>query len=268
MAMGTDDYRTAAQYQFGHTDLAARRLGEVARVFRPSTEAFLRDAAPSAARTVFDLGCGPGYTTRLLAEALPQALVTGLDLSPEFLTIAGASPPPRIRYLQHDVAGEPLPSPPADLAFCRYLLSHLAKPTAALAGWGAGLAPGGLLLAEEVEAIHPELPVFRTYLGIVAEMLADQGSELYVGPALSATAEPDGMERCFDRVLQLPVAAQDAATMFSMNVPNWKDRPFIRQRFSSEEIAALQAELDRVARTGGGEPVLWELRQIGWRRRA
>jgi hypothetical protein len=199
----------------------------------------------------------------LLAELLPDAVVTGLDLSPEFLTIAGASPHPRIRYAQRDVASECLPAPPADLAFCRFLLSHLAEPKAALLQWGQGLAAGGLLLAEEVEAIHPELPVFRTYLGIVAEMLADQGSELYVGPSLSAAADPDGLERCFDRVYRLPVAAQDAAVMFSMNVPNWKDRPFIRQRFSPDVIAALQAELDRLARDGGGEPVLWELRQIG-----
>ncbi|MCB1019566.1 MAG: methyltransferase [Acidobacteria bacterium] len=262
--MGTDDYRTRGQYQFGHTDLASRRLAVLARVFRSSTEAFLRDAPLDGARRALDLGCGPGHTTRLLAELLPRARVMGLDLSPDFLAESASAPGPDVEYARLDVAREELPA--ADLAFCRYLLSHLPEPAAALARWSSALSAGGLLLVEELEAIHPKQPAFAQYLALVEAMLADQGSTLFVGPALAALEDPPGLERVLDRAYSLPVPAHDAALMFKMNVPNWRDRPFIRARCSEDEIAALEAELDRLHQAAEGEPVLWELRQIAWRR--
>jgi trans-aconitate 2-methyltransferase len=39
---------------------------------------------------VFDLGCGPGNTTELLAAAFPRAAITGLDLSDNMLAVARA----------------------------------------------------------------------------------------------------------------------------------------------------------------------------------
>jgi hypothetical protein len=43
---------------------------------------------------------------------------------------------------------------PSGLLFCRLLLSHHPDPAAALAAWATQLAPGGLLLVDEVERIH------------------------------------------------------------------------------------------------------------------
>ena len=266
--MGTDQYRTGADYTFGHTELASKRLAVLARVFRPSSESFLRAVAPPDVRRALDLGCGPGHTTRLLSEALPDAAVTGLDISSELLAEAEGAPSRGLRYLRCDVAADALPAPAADLAYCRFLLSHLLEPLTLIARWGREIEPGGLLLAEEVETIHPNLPVFRTYLELVEAMLADQGSQLYIGPALTAAKDPEGQERCFDRVFELQVPRRDAALMFSMNVPNWRDRPFIRARYSDDEIERLETELQQLASSDGGDPVVWELRQIGWRRLA
>ena len=191
----------------------------------------------------------------------------GLDVSGEFLAEAERAPGPGLSYQRCDVTTDALPVRSADLAYCRYLLSHLQDPLELLRRWGVELAPDGLLLAEEVEAIYPTEPAVRTYLGLVEAMLADQGSRLYIGGDLSCAPDPEGLQRCFDRVYELPVPRRDAALMFSMNVPNWRDRPFVRARCSTQEIAALEAELHELARSDGGEPVLWGLRQIAWQRR-
>ncbi|WP_299487827.1 class I SAM-dependent methyltransferase [Acaryochloris sp. IP29b_bin.137] len=42
----------------------------------------------SAPRTILDMGCSVGVTTFTLQTAYPQAQITGLDLSPYFLTVA------------------------------------------------------------------------------------------------------------------------------------------------------------------------------------
>ena len=44
-------------------------------------------------RTVYDLGCGPGGITKLLAERWPEAAVTGVDSSPDMLTKARGEAP-------------------------------------------------------------------------------------------------------------------------------------------------------------------------------
>jgi trans-aconitate 2-methyltransferase len=61
-----------AQYVFGDNDTAAQRLQLLAGIYQDSTRIFLSKAAglyrlPLA----LDLGCGPGFTTRLIGETLP-----------------------------------------------------------------------------------------------------------------------------------------------------------------------------------------------------
>lgn len=41
--------------------------------------------APS---TILDVGCSTGISCRWLADAFPEAAITGLDLSPYFLAVA------------------------------------------------------------------------------------------------------------------------------------------------------------------------------------
>lgn len=41
--------------------------------------------------TLLDLGCGPGNSTALLAQTLPEAEITGLDSSPDMIQRAEES---------------------------------------------------------------------------------------------------------------------------------------------------------------------------------
>jgi trans-aconitate 2-methyltransferase len=54
---------------------------------RPFVELLARVGAERP-RTVVDLGCGPGTLTALLAQRWPDAVVTGLDASPEMVAAA------------------------------------------------------------------------------------------------------------------------------------------------------------------------------------
>ena len=64
----------------------------VTRFAAPPNEKKQRQLAISAIkgkpRRILDLGCGTGSSTIMLKQAFPEAEVTGLDLSPQMLTVA------------------------------------------------------------------------------------------------------------------------------------------------------------------------------------
>jgi trans-aconitate 2-methyltransferase len=68
---------------------------------------------PIEARSVIDLGCGPGNSTEVLAQRYPQAEIAGIDSSPDMIAAARRRLP-RIDFTVHavqDVQGWNSPGP-------------------------------------------------------------------------------------------------------------------------------------------------------------
>jgi trans-aconitate 2-methyltransferase len=256
-------------YTFGDSALAAERLALVARVFDEPSRTFWRSFAPGVPRLALDLGCGPGHTTRALAQSVDAAQTVGIDSSAEFLAAAEAATTPGVRFLRHDVTALPFPLEAADLVVCRFLFSHLREPARVLAAWAALLAPGGRLLVEEVDSISTDCPVFRRYLALVAATLEGQGHALYVGPTLDRAGAPAGLERLGSRVVGHRVATVDAARMFGMNLDALGRNPIAKEREGEGGLVALARELRSLA-LSPGEPFenRWGLRQLAFQRAA
>jgi trans-aconitate 2-methyltransferase len=249
-------------YLFGDTDLATRRLEVLAEVYAASTGAFLRHSVSAPPRLAVDLGCGPGHTTRLLAEVLQSEQTVGLDSSERFLALARQRHMPGVTFYLHDVCAVPFPVGPGDVLFCRLLLTHLQEPQAVMARWATQLGSHGVLLIEEVEWIHTGSAVFSSYLAMQQQTLAQQRHELYIGPSLAAMPSPAGLQRRHSQVRRVPVATAQAATMFWLNFQTWKQHPFVREHYAPAEVAqtddALQALMDMPpARTD----IEWGMRQ-------
>jgi SAM-dependent methyltransferase len=253
-------------YLFQDTERAARRLHVVANVFAFSSRPFLQAVVGAAPEVVVDLGCGPGYTTRLLAEVTQCDRAIGLDSSEHFLSLARGNAPAHLSFVRHDVTQIPFPTGPGDLIFCRLLLTHLRDPLSVLERWGTQLRPQGYLLVEEVEWIRTEQPLLRQYLEIQATLLRQQANELYIGPMLERHLVGNQLQRRLSRVFAVPVSTTQAATMFSMNLPSWKYHPFIQQRYGTV-IDQLERELQTLAThaTSEGENV-WGMRQLAYER--
>jgi trans-aconitate 2-methyltransferase len=98
---------------------------------------------PSA---IYDLGCGPGTITRLLAERWPAAQVTGVDSSAAMLEKARKEAPD-ITLLQADIATWSAPAP-ADLLYSNATLQWLGDHPTLLPRLIAQLAPGGVLAVQ------------------------------------------------------------------------------------------------------------------------
>src|SRR5437867_9185583 len=97
-------------YVFGDSDLAAYRLRLLAEVFAPCTREFLKRAAPGRYRQAVDLGCGPAYSTHLLAETLRCDRAVGIDSSEHFISLARRSATDTMRFWLHDFTTVPFPA--------------------------------------------------------------------------------------------------------------------------------------------------------------
>jgi SAM-dependent methyltransferase len=232
-------------------------------VFAPSTRAFLRTSVSGEPSLVLDLGCGPGYTTHFLAETLPGGRAVGLDHSEHFISLARQTVTQRVSFQVHDVTQVPFPTGPADLLYCRFLLTHLQDPEAVVARWMDQLRPGGLLLMEETEGIQTEIAAFRTYLQIVEAMLADQSNTLYVGPTLDGLTSPGRAMKRQSQIGCSPAAIGRAATMFWLNIQTWKHHPFVQAHYSLGVIQELEEELKALSSESNSDVAIeFGLRQL------
>lgn len=112
---------------------------------RPALDLMAR-IPPVAARTVYDLGCGPGTITRLLAERWPDARVTGVDASAEMLARARALAP-GIDFVAADLARWAPPAP-AELLFSNAALQWLDGHETLFPRLLSCVAPGGVLAVQ------------------------------------------------------------------------------------------------------------------------
>lgn len=247
-------------YALGHSCRAAERLRLAARLFELEMRRFIRDAAPPQPAVAVDLGCGPGCTTRLLQQVSGAAMAVGVDLSHDFLRLAGSAP--ALRFVRHDLTEGPPPFEAADLLFCHLLLSHLPDPVGAIESWKACLTPAGVILVDEVESIQTDDSVFVEYLALVEEAIAGRGGELYVGPKLAEAGSPRGLRLRSSRVEPQSVAAKDAAAMFGMTLETLREDPAVRSIAGPAVLAALARALEARTGLGGRPPLEWRMRQI------
>ncbi len=250
-------------YAFGDSGLAARRLSLVAETFAESSRAFMRESVKARPKLAVDLGCGPGYTTHLLADTLDPNHTVGLDNSESFLAQARTTATEKVSFQLHDITSVPFPNGPFDLIYGRLVLTHLPEPEKVISTWGTQLRPRGLLLIEEVECIGTDVPALVTYLDIQQAMLTHQGNELYIGPRLDAITGSDKLQRRVSTIGTLQVPARRAAEMFHMNLGVWRHNDFARRNYEPATLDALEQALFALAEDDtDAPPVEWQLRQI------
>lgn len=259
-----------AEYAFGDSPVAAARLSLLADTYAASSQVFLRESVGFRPELAADLGCGPGHSTHLLANALKPAQTIGFDNSASFLAQALPTGNESVGFELHDITSAPFPRGPFDLMFGRFVLTHLRDPNSVIETWVGQLRPGGILLIEEVEFIDSQIAEFVLYLDIQQSMLASQANALYVGPQLGAMTSFEGARPLANQVAYLDVPAARAASMFHMNLAAIREREFVRDNYDASRIEELYRGLLAIANRqslGSTYPaVRWGLRQISLER--
>ncbi len=138
--------------------------------------------------TCVDVGAGGGDVTVALAEIVGRdGRVYAVDSDPKARDEVAEAAAAHSQVLAVTQAGEDLRLPePVDLAFCRFLLLHVADPAVVLDRMARAVRPGGWVVAQE--------PV--TSAGRVAGLPCSMPEALHpdVGALLPALARDAGLE--------------------------------------------------------------------------
>ncbi len=254
------------KYTFGTSASARERLRLIASFFNPLAIDIIRSHIESAPSRALDIGCGPGFTTDMLARATQAGEVTGIDNSPRFLDEAKKQFP-KYAFLKHDVTALPFPVR-AEVAYVRFVLSHLRDPVRVIDDWVSQLETRGFLFIDEVEAVDTTLECFKTYLSVNDAIVASQGAMLFVGGEIaSGTYDANVVS---NECSVLPVPDGLAARWFLPNVRTiWKKEPVAAGLVTKREARSVEKELSRMIRTGGDSSrITWRMRRIVLRKKS
>ncbi len=245
-----------AHYSFGDAGLASERLRRLSEAYAPASAALLQRAQAlleEPIRCAIDLGCGPGHTTSLLAESVGAERVVGIERSPTFLAETQARGLQGIEFLECDVSSERLPIRNADLAFSRFLLTHLPDPVATLGSLRHALRPGGLLILEELEHLSSTNPILSRYYEIVEGVQASHGQKMHIGPALEGYARQAGFEVLSSEPFAPNISAATMSSLHRPNLDNLRLDPWVIERFEEGALDELAEGLEEIARDEMGK---------------
>ena len=136
-------------YTFGDNERASARLRRLAELYEPETRELLELGEIQAPRVAVDLGCGPGWSTRLIRDVLHPDRTVGLDTSERYVAEARQRHGASLEFEVHDVVRVPFPVEAPDVMFCRFLLTHLRSPGEVLGAWASVAAPGGSICSRD-----------------------------------------------------------------------------------------------------------------------
>ncbi len=248
------------RYTFGHTRTAAERLKIIAGFFNPLAEVIIRNSMKNNTTYVADMGCGPGYTTNMLARATHATEVTGIDISSYFIRLAKQAYPD-YRFVQDDVT-RLKPTRKYDFIYCRFLLSHLQRIGQVLTNWLTLLNSSGILFIDELEGIETDVPVFQKYLETNYKLIRSQGADLYIGSKLDTLI--NGFLCISNSCDHIAVADSTAAKWFLPNsVSIWKDDPVAKSLVSEKERKQVSEELLQISqREDNISHITWRMKRI------
>lgn len=248
------------QYTYGTSNKAADRLYEISKFFNPLSINFIQNYYRNKFNTGIDIGCGPGFTTNMLANAIKSDNVYGLDISDNFLSLAKKNYS-QYHFIKHDITKFPFPLS-GEIEYARFELSHLKNPVLLINKWANELKNNGIIFIEEVEDVHTNTDVLNKYLEINKDLIANQGADLFVGKII-APGKYEFKVLCNESV-KIPVAEWQAATWFYPNTATiWKDDDYIKTKIIENERKRISDKILEIKRSEENKGnTFWVMRRI------
>jgi trans-aconitate 2-methyltransferase len=198
-------------------------------------------------RRIFDLGCGPGNSTELLAARYPQADITGVDSSPDMLK-AARNRLPALRFIQGDLATW-TPENPCELLFANAVFQWVPDHLGVFQRLAGQLDPGGVLavqmpdnLGEPVHALMRVTAAEGPWASLMANTARDElpAANEYYDVLRSSVSKVDIWRTIYHHPLE-----------GARGIVEWMKgtglRPFLAKLTPNEQSAFIESYTKRIA---------------------
>jgi len=187
-----------------------KRLDLLARVMLPTTMQLLDRVGLIRGMKCLDVGCGGGHVAISMARIVgPEGCVIGTDTDAQILALARedaeAAKVTNVEFQQQD-ATACLWHEEFDVAYARFLLSHLNEPENCLAAMVEACATGGTIVIEDTDFAasfcSPTCAAYERYKELYQELVQRRGGDSNIGPKLPAMLRRAGIEGVELNVIQ------------------------------------------------------------------
>jgi len=186
------------------------RLDVLARVLLPTTTQLVERVGLTNGMKCLDVGCGGGHVTILMAGIVgPEGRVIGTDTDAEILALARedakAAKITNVDFQQQNACAC-LWHNEFDVAYARFLVSHLDEPENCLAAMAEACLPGGTIVIEDTDFAgsfcYPACTAYERYKELYQELVQRRGGDSNIGPKLPGMLRRAGINDIELNVIQ------------------------------------------------------------------
>jgi SAM-dependent methyltransferase len=176
----------------------------------PTTMQLLDRVGLARGMKYLDVGCGGGHVALLMARMVgPDGRVIGTDTDGETLALARndaqATNMANVEFQQVDACAS-FWQEEFDMAYARFLLSHLETPANCLATMVAACRPEGTIVIEDTDFsgsfCYPHCAAYERYNELYQEVVQRRGGDPNIGPKLPALLRRAGVQCVEFNVIQ------------------------------------------------------------------
>lgn len=186
------------------------RLKTLSETLYLYTKSLLEAQGLTSGKTFLDLGCGGGDVSFMAAEmAGPTSNITAVDFDEEILSLAQQEASnlhiSNIRF-QRAGAYDIKYNNEFDIAYARFLLSHLTEPATALALMVKSVKPGGKVIVEDLQFsghfCYPYCEAFEKYIQYYTLAATHNGHHPEIGLSLFTLFREAGLKDVGVEIIQ------------------------------------------------------------------
>lgn len=178
------------------------RLQLLGAILNQTTRSLLESEGPITGKRFLDMGSGGGNVSLMAAQMVGNTgHVTAIDFDEEIIALAQADA--RAASL-HNISYRALNAydldyeAEFDIAYARFLLSHLQQPEIVLQKMIRSLKPGGRLIVEDIDFsghfCYPASPAFQAYLHYFTTAARNNGQNPDIGLSLVSLCDKQELE--------------------------------------------------------------------------
>ncbi len=229
-----------------------KRLNVLAEVLEDSTSRLLKQAGIREGMRFLDLGCGGGHVSRMAAKLLGDSgSVTAVDFDAEIVALA-----------QQDAEDEGLKNISFqsgsaydvdyngvfDVAYSRFLLSHLNEPEKVIRNMRRAVKPGGKVVIEDIDFsghyCYPKCTAFDKYVELFVKAAANNGQNANIGLSLYSMCRQEGLLQVEYDVVQPSFAMSQGKWMAWLTLDRISGTLKSQGLATEEEVAGMLSELE------------------------